>query len=596
MKKHLHLLALLLSFAAQAQFMTHGPVTGGITENGARIYLRTATPRPFSLEIATDAAFANVVWSQADSTRANKDNSRIVNVTGLQADSKYYLRFLFNGTADTRRGSFMTAPMPGQAGHYVFVTGSCQETPNMKVFDVMPRHHPRMLLHTGDYTYPSYQIGYNTYPGNWNAVELAWRKRYEEVMMDTMLFNMPIDYTPDDEDNWGDSRDYRVDLHTTDVGGVVYNSFTADTVGAIDKEHVLRGYREFFPGYALPDSLKAQYHRFTYGNCDFFATDVRSTTQHPVLGMRYDSAANFWSYVPDTLSILGVDQRNWLLSELSASTADWKFILCGIPFNPSYRRLIDVGMTLQGFVFAVAGQSGSGMRLALAFAHYWGGHPYDVNALLGHIRQNNIQNCIFITGDTHHNVMDDGTNSKLPELNASGLSVTTTELAYQIDQYAQILGQPSVRDSLWNKGGNGLGNMNFLNAFGKIEVFGQDSVKLCVIDENDLELSCQTVLPGYTVLGVHQPDPPATRTGMLTAFPNPTFGTLHIQANAALAQETWLSANVLDLQGRIVQTLPAENLKNTRSLDVSTLPAGAYLLMVDTKGYRTGCVFMVLEP
>lgn len=104
-----------------------------------------------------------------------------------------------------------------------------------------------------------------------------------------------------------------------------------------------------------------------------------------------------------------------------------------------------------------------------------------------------INNVMVISGQTHHNVMDDGTNSYFSELNASGLSVLSTELAYQMNLNAPLFGQPPIVDSLWNSGVNGLFNTNFLNGFGKVEVYGADSVKMCIIDEDNVALSCMTV-------------------------------------------------------------------------------------------------------
>jgi phosphodiesterase/alkaline phosphatase D-like protein len=573
-----------------AQQITHGPVTGGLTHTSARVYLRTSAPIPFTLELATDAAFANIVQSIFDSTRWDKDRSRIVDVGGLQADTRYHVRFRIGNQLDSRQGSFTTAPLPGQAGNYVFVTGSCQETPNMKTFALMPSHRPRMLLHTGDYTYPSYQIGFQTYPREWSAVELSWRRRYQEVNMDTMLFNLPIDYVPDDDDLFGESRELRHDLYSYMSGGQTFNVITTDTITPLERRNTWRGYSEFFPGYPLPDTTQGLYHDFTFGNCRFFYTDARSTTDNPVSALRYDPTGNQWFFEPDSShTILGQPQMDWLLNGLSQSSADWNFIVCGMPFNPAYRRLMDVGLMLQGTIFNVAGETGTGLRLTIAFGHYWAGFPHDVDRLLGHIRQNNIRNCIFITGDTHHNVIDDGTNSRLPELNASGLSVTSTELAYQIDQYAQLLGEPSVRDSLWNVGGNGLGNQNFKNGFGKIEVFGADSVRLCVIDEDNEVLACHTVLPGYTVLGNHPSEPAVTTQGLLEVFPNPASDLLTISPEAALRQVTWRRAYLMDPSGRIVQELVPGALQANLRLSVGHLPAGMYFLVVDTDRFRTGC-------
>lgn len=582
------LFSLFSGLSLSAQYISHGPVVGGVTDQSARMYVRTHTAQPFVLELDEDSNFGSPI-SLASATVSTLDNSVITDITGLAANQRYYYRLLFSGTADSLVGSFRTFPTEGQPAQFTFVTGSCQETPNMKVFDVMPLYDPLFLMHTGDFTYPSYQQD-DSYPIEWQAIELSYRRRYEEVVMKEMLRQVPIAYMPDDDDNWGASRDYSfgVNYYNHPSTGKPVNYFTFDTIAPIARENCLRGYRAFFPGYATADTTEGHYHSFKVGNCEFFVVDVRSVSDCPSDAYVYDSVANLWSFQPQpTHSILGDNQMNWLLDGLSQSSADWKFIVSGVPFNPGIRRLIDFGLVLQEIPFTIAGQSGTGFRLSASFAGYWAGYPDDVQQLLTHIQTNNITGVAVVSGDTHHNVMDDGTNSKLPELNASGLSVTTTELAYQIDFYSTTLGQPSVKDSLWNAGGNGLYNMNFLNAFGKVEVFGSDSVEFCVIDENNVELSCYTLYPDGTVnnpwLNYTPVRSPETPKGTVRLIPNPNDGACVVQLSDLEVGATHRLV-VTDLMGRMVYQQPFTPTRSdwTMELDLQQLSAGTYLVTVTT--------------
>ena len=281
---------------------------------------------------------------------------------------------------------------------------------------------------------------------------------------------------------------------------------------------------------------------------------------------RIDSVTNRWVYDPaPTHTIIGVNQRNWLLNGLSNSTADWKFIVSGVPFNPKIRRIIEAGLTVQNIVFSIAGESGTGLRLSASFAGYWGGYPNDIEALTSHISSNGITGVLVVSGDTHHNVMDDGTNSVYPEMNASGLSVTTTELAYQIAQFAPILGQPPVRDSLWNGGGNGLNNTNFLNGFGKVEVFGSDSVRYCIIDEDNQALSCMTI---YADGSVYNPTSTnlagplsASEMSEMKIFPNPNNGEFNLEIKSRFSDDA-AELVLTDISGKVLQKKEIELLEN----------------------------------
>lgn len=579
-------------FAADVwgQYISHGPVIGGVRDNGARMYVRTHTAQAFTLELSTDAGFSNPL-SFSSATDASRDSSVIVDITGLAAGQHYYYRLRFGGNTDVRDGNFRTFPTEGQPAHFSFVTGSCQESPNMKVFDVMPLHDPLFLLHTGDYTYPSYQQD-NTYPSQWPAIELSYRRRYQEAVMKEMLRYVPIDYMPDDDDNWGGHRDYgyRVGYYTDTATGKPVNYFMVDTITPIEQSNCLLGYRTFFPGYPTVDTTDGHYHSFRVGNCEFFVVDTRSCSDVPVNAYFYDSTSNLWSFNPASdHSILGDDQMNWLLGALSQSTADWKFIVSGVPFNPNIRRLIDFGLTLQEFAFTIAGENGTGFRLSASFAGYWAGYPDDIQQVLDHIQTNNITGVAVVSGDTHHNVMDDGTNSRLPELNASGMSVSTTELAYQINTYSVLLGQPSVTDSLWNAGGNGLHNTNFKNAFGKVEVFGADSVRFCVIDEDNVTLSCFVLYPDGTAnnpwlghTGTSSVTPLPVARLRLAPNPNDGYCTALMDGLTAGARH---QLSVYDLSGKRLhqETFAPQERSHRSALHLPGLAAGTYLVVLSNE-------------
>jgi len=583
---------LILCFSAAsafAQFITHGPVLGGMRNDGLRMFIRTNTLAPFTVEIDSDSLFGAPMAFPAAAVEG-LDSSVIVEINGLNAFTKYHYRVLFNSLPDIKKGSFKTFPAPGQPAHFAFVTGSCQETANMKVYDAIPTHEPLFMVHTGDYTYPSYQLP-NSYPSQWYSIPWSYRRRYEEqVMKDKVIPYFPLVYMPDDDDNYGGSRTHHVSPAYSWNGNTIVNYFNVDSIYPVERENCLRGYRLFFPGYATVDTTEGHYHRFRVGNAEFFVLDCRSMAEPTFKAYRQDTS-NLWVFEPPAgHSILGTNQRNWLLNGLLNSTADWKFIVSGVPFNPKVSRIIQAGLQIQDMEFLIAGETGTGLRLSASFAGYWGGYPEDVQALTSHVKNNNIKGVLMISGDTHHNVIDDGTNSVFPELNASGLSVTTTELAYQISQYAALLGQPPVRDSLWNGGGNGLGNTNFKNAFGKVEVFGSDSVEYCVIDEDNVPISCITIYSDGTVYNpssiYEAANPDAAEKLELLVYPSPNAGEFKVRIKS-FEQYAEAELSILDNRGKTLLTRPLILNKNegqTLSLSLGKeLGAGVYYAVVRKK-------------
>lgn len=584
-------LLLLTAFLppAVAQFITHGPAIGALGPHSARMYVRTSFERSFTLQLSTDSLFTKTLQYNG-ATVAGNDTTTILNITGLQPNTLYYYRLLFNGQPDARKGSFTSFPPEGEKGHYVFVTGSCQETENMKVFDAMPLHRPNLFLHTGDWTYPSYQLD-NSYPANYNTVKLAWRRHYNEDRMKDMLLTVPIDYVHDDDDGFGPHREgwYGTNYEQDTLTGEIYNSFSFAPVTQQERSNVFKAYTEFFPAYQLPDTSIGLYHSFKMGNCEFFFLDTRSNSDLPPLAYQYDSITNRWAFNPPPgHKIIGNEQMQWLKNGLKNSTADWKFLVGGVPFNKNLRLLINFALQFQNIALSVGGVNGTGFRLSAGFAGYWAGYPEEQNDLLQFIADNQLTDLIFISGDTHHNVIDNGQNAGMPELNASGLSVTGTNLAYFLNLFGQLIpSAPSIRDSVWNGGGNGLGNTNFKNAFGKIEVFGADSVKLYVIDEDNEEVSHITIQ--HT--GKTAAPPQTTRNILSNIYPvPPQSGQLIIQLNPNYLILPDDRCYITDMAGKTVAQIPANTFTfNTAIIDINHLPPGNYIVVYQT-GKKTESV------
>ncbi len=583
MKNLLWVVLLILSYTnnAQTQNITHGPMIGAITENSARIYIRTNVASPYVLEYSTDSLFSDfdVV---IDSTRLGLDNSNIIQLTGLIPHTDYYFRYRMNDILQEVIGHFRTFPLPGEAAHMVFVTGSCQETENMKVFNAMPLHDPDLFIHTGDFTYPSYQVA--NYPQEWSSIETAWRRRNEEPICKDMLKRIPIAYMPDDDDTWGNSRYFRggsAEIRYED--GMLINYYNLIPRTREMRGNCLEGYKAFFPGYLVENDTLGYYHSFKAGNSEFFMIDTRSANTGGWNNLKYNEQFNFWTFNgsnPNN-SILSQPQLDWLLNGLLNSDATWKFIVSGVPFNKNIQPLVILPLLLQGVVFNIGGREGTGFRLSYSLSDYFGAYAYERTQILSFIRQNDIKNVIVISGDTHGSAIDDGRNAGLPEMNASGLSVVDEdELYYIFNNVLSPLGL-DLREWLWNKGGMGLGNSDTSNAFGKIEVFGNDSVQLCIINEDNVTVACHTVKNADPdiILGSNEL---IILTDLVSIFPNPANDKLHLTLNTSYLNEQVKSIRIVTIDGKEVLR-KSSGLFFPMEIPIQSLAKGAYILSIETE-------------
>lgn len=567
-----------------AQNITHGPMIGGITPNDARIYIRTSVATNFTLEYSSDSLFS-IYLSINSSTVDTLDNTKIVNLSSLSPSTKYYFRYRINGVLQDVKGEFKTFPPVGVAEHLVFVTGSCQETENMKVFNVMPKHKPDLFIHTGDFTYPSYQIpDILGYPQEWSAIELAWRRRNEEPICKDMLMKMPIAYMPDDDDTWGNSRHFKGGgAQVKYEKGQLVNFFELYPRTREMRTNCLKGYKRFFPGYAMENDTNGYYHSFKAGNCEFFMIDVRSCNTGGWNNLRYNKNQNFWTFRGNnpSQSILGQEQLDWFLSALKNSTATWKFIVSGVPFNRNIQPLVELPLLIQGMEFNIAGYPGTGFRLSYSLSDYFGAYAYEREKILKFIKNNDIKNVMVISGDTHGCAIDDGKNAGLPEMNASGLSVSSTELYFQFNEVLRQIGF-DLDKWLWNKGGLGIGNDNIKNAFGKIEVFGNDSVQLCIIDEDDVTIACHTVKNNSIVTGINDL---VVTNDLVTVYPNPAKEKIRLEWNQKYPFETIQQIKIVDVSGKEMYLDKTMINSSLIEIPVKQLSAGLYLLTLKTEQF-----------
>lgn len=578
------MLFFMFTTSLSAQNITHGPMIGGITASDARIYIRTNVATNFTLEYSTDSIFT-IYQSINSATVDTLDNSKIIDLSSLSSSTNYYFRYRINGDIQDTKGHFKTFPQVGAAEHLVFVTGSCQETENMKVFNVMPMHKPDLFIHTGDFTYPSYQLpDILGYPQEWSAIEIAWRRRNEEPICKDMLKKIPIAYMPDDDDTWGNSRHFKGGgAQVKYENGKLINFFELYPRTQQMRTNCLKGYKKFFPGYPMVDDTAGYYHSFKAGNCEFFMLDVRSLNTGGWNNLRYNASQNLWTFRGNnpSQSILGQQQLDWFLEALKNSTATWKFIVSGVPFNRNIQPLVELPLLIQGMEFNIAGYPGTGFRLSYSLSDYFGAYAFEREKILKYIKSNDIKNVMVISGDTHGCAIDDGKNAGLPEMNASGLSVSSTELYFQFNEVLRQIGF-DLDKWLWNKGGLGIGNDNIKNAFGKIEVFGNDSVQLCIIDEDNITIACHTVKNNTIVTGENNL---TIMNDLVTVYPNPAKDKIRLEWNQKYSFESIQQIKIVDVSGKEIYLDQTLNNSPLVDIPIQKLPSGLYLLTVKTEHF-----------
>ena len=570
---------LLFAFGgATAQRVTHGPVVGGASPNGARFFVRTSQATAFDLQLDTDTQFIDpLVFSSA--TLADRDTSIIMDVSGLEPFTTYHYRVMINGEADSLQGHFKTFPEVGQQGEYEWNVLSCQELGTYNAFNAIHAQQPDLILHTGDWTYPDYQLPFD-WRMSWQKLQRSYRRRYseEEPNMPKVIRSTVFDYVVDNHDGIWARTNNHFPQFVLNPDSTASNTINISPTPEGAFENMMAAYGEYFPHFPLANPEVGMYHSYRYGNAEVFFLDVRNCGNHLDSTFTYDAETDMWLFDPKPgQTLLGATQLQWLRDGLTNSTADWKFLVSGVMFNKQFRKVINVGMGLQHFIFDLGGESGTGFRLAHSLCSNWAGYPMEQQGLLDFLSLNNIKDVIVLSGHVHTNVMDDGRNGGLPELNTGPVAGYGPELTYHIDSVMQLLGMGTVKDSLWNGGGQGVQNMNFKSGFGRIEIFRDDSVRLCIIDEDNVTVSCMT-LPHSSQPSAIQETRQEAACSLEDVYPNPTTGSLNLKFCSSYMPTSRDRYCILDIRGRSFH--PFRSYAGG-DIDTKHLPSGNYLLLYD---------------
>jgi phosphodiesterase/alkaline phosphatase D-like protein len=474
------LFLLLFSFHFSfAQTITHGPVAGGVTDTSARFVMFTNSTATVGIQVSTNAAFNPVLAQSSATTSASCANCAIVNISGLQPLTKYYYRPVVNGafvTGDVR--SFKTYPEKSTAAHFVITFGSCmnESRTDDAVFAEMSNHNPDLFLQIGDWGYPDFTDNLPSnpdyFPNDYNRLAGAFKNKYDYTHLKQFLKNVPIDYVWDDHD-YVNNNASRTGSPITDFGIPV--TVVEVPIPAQTRRNTIKGYYEMFPGYAPVDSSEGIFHKFIFGNVEVFMLDNRAA-RSPNTEALVNVGGNWTFAPPPGHSIIGDVQRTWLLDNLKKSTATWKLITTATAFNKTYGNTFSSLINLPNL---------AGLPLMASLIDCWSGFPMDQDTLINTVNQNGIDGVLMLSGDTHTSAIDDGQAGGLPEIMAGCLSQSNSTL------YTTV---PLLQFGLeWNKGGQGISTNNVNDAFGKLSVFGDDSLRMELIDENGTLIATHTM-------------------------------------------------------------------------------------------------------
>jgi len=303
---------------------------GDVTEDEAIVWLRAERESSVSVHYGSKPSLKKHRSSQNVRVTLNSDFTAQIPISGLKPKTIYYYRAVVVGKAPGPVCKFVTAPLKNDLVDVKFAFGADTKESHQpfRILDAIRANGPDFFLHLGDTIYAD---------AGGAAVRLSqfwakYRRNRNDLATQRLLSETSIYVTWDDHEV---SDNYHPDNPLAPIGH--------------------RAFFDYWPIRRDPRKPNRLYRSFRWGKAvELFILDTR----------QYRDISQG--------TILGREQKEWLLRGLSSSDALFKFVATSVPI--SSRRNVDK----------------------------WGGFPVDRREVLRTIRREQISGVIFLAADVHY--------------------------------------------------------------------------------------------------------------------------------------------------------------------------------------------------
>ncbi|MFB2685353.1 alkaline phosphatase [Shewanella mangrovisoli] len=437
-----------------AQFL-HGVASGDPAQDAVILWTRvtpdSAGDVKVSWQVASDAAFSQLVTTGEMVTNANRDYTVKIDARGLRAGQTYFYRFMTGGKT-SEVGKTRTLP-EGEVSSVKLAVMSCANFPAgyFNVYELAAAQDDLdAVVHLGDYIYEyarggyasehAAELGREVLPANELLTLSDYRTRYAQYHTDASLQKLhakvPFITVWDDHevanDTWRD-------------GAENHNEGEGDF--AVRKEAALQAYFEWLPIRPWREGNHEEIYRsFSYGNLvDLHMLDTRVLARDKQLDYAdymdastgaFDGERFLSDVTSTTRTMLGLTQLLWLQGTLLQATGTWQVlgqqILMGkmsLPAAIATQQMSIPQYAMLGALAKLAARAAANdPTLTAAELQYlqanqalltpeviallqlpsipynldaWDGYAYEREVILGTAKSKN-HNLVVIAGDTHN--------------------------------------------------------------------------------------------------------------------------------------------------------------------------------------------------
>lgn len=358
-----------------------------------RVTAEAAGPVDVAWTVARDPGLEDVAAAGTATAEPDADFTVHVDAGGLEPATTYHYAFEALGTRSPV-GRTRTLPASGCEGVRMAVTSCAKYTAGW--FNAFARVADRddldLVLHLGDYIYdypeddgkaPGPRIGRPLDPLYECCTLEDYRRRYAHHRGDADLQRLhrthPMVATIDDHEICDDAWRDGAEKHDPEEHGDFGERKTA----------ALRAWREWMPVRPPDPANPERIHRsFALGDlAHLIVLDERTQRDRQVQGPELED--------PDR-SVLGREQRDWLLAQLRGRPGPWRLVANSVMLAPVNTGLMpeEIGHPLSEL--GVLTEEGSGPA-----PDQWDGYPAERELLLRTIRDERVEDVVFLSGDVH---------------------------------------------------------------------------------------------------------------------------------------------------------------------------------------------------
>ncbi|ACD82671.1 alkaline phosphatase D family protein [Candidatus Methylacidiphilum infernorum] len=359
----------LLGEKTEGNYFPYGLSSGDPTAGSVIIWSRIESSLPsveVDYEVALDPEFKKIVKKGSLKTSPATDYTLKTDVQGLEPATTYYYRWSWNGHASP---TGRTRTLPLQAKNFRIALASCQHygAGFYNAYRFIAQDNPDCILHVGDwiYEFPVYGTFCARPDPVGTAVDLdSYRAKHRLYRTDPdlqeALKNIPLVALWDDHE--------------------VQNDYAGKALSFYNPDRMKAAYTAYFEYLPVREQKEWKLYRsLKVGNLfELFLTDGRQYRDediwHPAI---HPSLEALLQATALGRSMLGTEQRKWLIDSLKSSNAPWKFIASG-----------DMMMEIK--------REGKPLNL-----DQWDGFDWERKEILRSIRENKVKNVIVLSGDSH---------------------------------------------------------------------------------------------------------------------------------------------------------------------------------------------------